>query len=69
MSAPTRGEIRQWGLGLGLPVGRTGALPQGLVDRWNREHPDAQFEDPGTTAITAWQHADLTPRYRRAGPT
>jgi hypothetical protein len=41
----TEGEVRQWGIGLGLPVAARGKLPHGLVERWNREHPDRPFMD------------------------
>ena len=41
----TETEVRQWGIGLGLPVAAKGKLPRGLVDRWNRAHPDRPFVD------------------------
>lgn len=41
----TEREVRQWGVGLGLPVAARGKLPRGLVERWNREHPDRPFVD------------------------
>lgn len=43
MSAPTRGEVRQWGVSLGYPLPNVGTLPHALIERWNREHPDRPF--------------------------
>jgi hypothetical protein len=61
VSEPTRAEVRLWGMGLGLPLGRTGALPQWLTDRWNREHPDRQYEEPTRFA----ERSQSRPKVRR----
>lgn len=40
-AAPSVAEMREWARGLGLPVpDRGGRLPVGILDRWDREHPD-----------------------------
>jgi hypothetical protein len=40
---PTTLEVRRWAQALRLPVPDRGALPVGVVQRWNTEHPDRQY--------------------------
>lgn len=40
----SRDEVRAFGMGLGLPIASRGFLPAGLIQRWNREHPDRPYE-------------------------
>jgi hypothetical protein len=42
-------EVRQWGISLGLPLPSKGPVPQPLIDRWNREHPERICERKGRT--------------------
>lgn len=39
-TTPSAGEIRQWALGLGLPISSGGRIPRGILERWDATHPD-----------------------------
>jgi hypothetical protein len=65
MTTATAAEIREWIRGLGLPVAARGSMPEQLLDRWDREHPDrpAPRATDGPPPV-AWRRS----RDRRTSP-
>lgn len=68
MTAPTTREVRRWAQGLGLPVADKGDLPLGVIQRWNREHPDRPFVvNPRHGRIGGWPVVPDLPEHGRRG--
>jgi hypothetical protein len=50
--SPTPNEVRDYGRSLGLPINQNGPVPPGLIDRWNRDHPERPYTLPQPSRVT-----------------